>query len=733
MSGCTLNGYPALGSSPEGWTERPGVDAPVWEFDVIPANAEKLATGFPTQVVLKITPADGGSGAGLEVNGLWCIGRAPGLDPKMARVRITDRRFVLPRIAVKRRYNVRRVVGSKRLVQVDSVPENDPLADDVAYHPASLNSGRPWTAEEVLGDVIDRIELAEGTFAGFGHEIGGTDVGETALAAQPVENLELCDPADDALRRVLSSLPGMAVKVDAEGRYVVYSRVSGAEEQAVKDTIAESVGGGHVELISNAAIRPQAIHVLFQRKCEVRFDFAEGGSTTTDQRYLENVLPVPDYQLQDGARVLAQGTWVNLQTALDVWNEGGGIGELGELTLAKIRKAMVPFLDPWTGARLHGLRIPDADWMARIAAVEQHYRQTFRINRRWMDRIAAIEPYRVALLDPTTGTRAPATAYSDYCLLASFRSMYAEAGADADLSYCLNVARYPTDGRITTTTKPAACRVSIEDGDQGILRLEYLVDTVRLRDTCLPSKIELDGDGTAPGANPENPGPSADPLLDTSRSPTFDAVYESQPNRAWQLTEQHKAAVILTCTPAYPNDETAFHRIVIEPRQVMELLPAFMGKTLLDAAGPILEIIVPAQLETARVAWNDDRSADVEKAFGLGGGRADFSDDLEALTINAVPQSQIGNRAASLNNIALAYAAAAYATYADHYEGSREVALRPSVKLNGWMGSVEHSKQPDGRVVTRIDFPGMRRAFSVFGIMDSGTRRVVLGTVQGRA
>jgi len=732
--GCTLNGLPTLGSSPEGWAERVGVDAPVWEFDVSPDVASSLAKGYPLAVPLKLSPGAGSAGDEIEVAGLVCIGRAPGHDPNMARVRITDRRYVLPRIAIRRRYNVRRTVGSKRLKQIDEVPENDPLADEVAYHPASLNKGRPWTAEEILDDIFRRVERAPvGVFdPGTGHLIDIVSGGGAGLSSVPVEGLELSDSADDAIRRVLASLPGMALKVNARGQFVVFSRVSGREADVEKQTRPESVHGGHVELIDNGAIRPEEIHVLFSRKCELRFDFEESGTVTTDARYMGNVLPVPDYQIQDGARTLAQGTWIEFQSALDAWNGSGGLAALGPLTLGKIRKAMVPFLDPWTGARLHGLRVPDADWMARIAAVEQHFRQTFRINRRWMDRIAAIEPYRVALLDPTTGTRAPAVAYSDYALLGSARSMYAEAIGDADMSYVLNVARYPTDGRIGSTTKPAACRVTIEDADQGILRLEYLVDTVRLRDTCLPSKIEIEGDGTRPGENPAHSGPSADPSLDTSRPPTFDAVSETSPEASWQLTEQHKAAVILTAVPAYPNDETAFHRVVVRPRDVMPLLPQRMRESLASSYGPRLEIIVPQAVAAALVAWNDDRASEIEKAFGIGVANGeDISRAIEPLTLNAAAQVDIGNTAASLNAVAVAYATAAWCAYADHFEGSRETSLR-KVELDGWMSSIEHTKLPDGRMVTRVEFPGARRPVSIFGVMDSGTRRVVLGLVQGR-
>lgn len=732
--GCTLNGFPTLGSSPQGWAERAGVDAPIWEFDVSPVIADGIAKGFPVPVELEITAGPRSPGDTVKVTGLVCIGRAPGHDPNMARVRVTDRRYVLPRIAIRRRYNVRRTVGIRRLIQTDGVPENDPLTDEVQYHPASLNDGRPWTAEEILNDILRKIDqTSAGAFnPRTGYVVDLVNEGGSGLSSVPVENLEIMDPADDAIRRVLTLLPGLALKVNARGQLVVFSRISGNEAGVEKQTRPESVGGGHVELIDNGAIRPEEIHVLFGRFAEVRFDFEEGGTTTQDARFLGNVLPSPDYQSDDGGRVIVQGTWIEITTALGIWNAGGGIGDLGELTLPKIRKAFVPFLDPWTGARLHGLRVPDADWMARIAAVEEHYRQTFRINRRWMDRIASIEPYRVALLDPTTGTRAPAVAYSDYSMLASFRSMYAEAVADADMSYIMNVARYPTDGRIGSTTKPAACRVSIEDADQGIIRLEYRVDTVRLRDTCLPSKVELSGEGTRPGVAPDTPGPSADPNLDSSRAPTFDAVWESSPESTWQLTDQHKAAVILSARPAYPNDETAFHRIVVRPQEVQPLVPQRMREALGKSFGPKLEIIVPPAVAEALIAWNDDSAASIEKAFGIGvRDGEDITKELEKLTLNAAAQTTIGDRAPSLNSIALAYATAAFCAYADHFEGSRESSLR-KVELDGWMSSVEHLKLPDGRIVTRIEFPGSRRPLSVFGLLDSGTRRVVLGLVQGK-
>ena len=63
----------------------------------------------------------------------------------------------------------------------------------------------------------------------------------------------------------------------------------------------------------------------------------------------------------------------------------------------------------------------DADWGSRIGAIQQHFRRTYRIEKKVVDRLRSIKAIRFGTIDPVSGTRAPATAYQDWAVIASQR------------------------------------------------------------------------------------------------------------------------------------------------------------------------------------------------------------------------------------------------------------------------------------------------------------------------
>lgn len=718
MPGVQFAGYPVLGASPTRWPLVKGTGAPVREIDFIPSDADEMLKGEARPFDLVID-----AGPRLTVRNLIAVSRGLSADPNLARVRVTDRRYAWPYIHVgPRRYNMRRRVGNKRLENPQSVREIAQLVDDVKYHPASLDDGKAWTAVRILEDVLSIIVANEDVFGrGAGFSIDLADVNRL-----PIEGLVLDDAADTALARVLAFLPGAAVTVDADAKIRVYSELTGAEKGILENAGAESVARGHVEFIDRKRERPRQVEVLFERMIEARFDYDETGTVEQDGRWLENVLPIPDYSLDLGGRLgtVPQGTWVNVATAIDAWNRTTPIPGYPPVSLPFLRRAMVPYLDAWTGLGLAGKAQPDADWMARISALLAHYRQTYRVNRRWMDRIRGLGAYRVGLVDPTTGTYGPAVCYADYSYLASQRAGILIQRQGGEAPYAMNVARYPTDGRISATTVPAAADVRILDEDQGIVRFDFKPDLMRVYEAVLPSQLELYGDGTQPGRQAVHPGPSQSIAVPDATPIAFDAVKRG--GKEVSLTAAYKASVILTALPAYPNTEAALHRVVVKPKDIAEALPPAFRAQLGSCFGPPLQIRVGADVETARVAWTDDSASIIERAFGLGEARSDLTQEIEKITLNSAPQIALGDTAASLNAIAQAVAASAYAAYADHYEGAKEVPLRTDLRLGGFLGSIAFSVEPDGRAVCTLEAAGPRRGFSMFSYLDHNTRRLVM-------
>lgn len=697
---------------PFSWTITTGVNPVVGEFQVLRDDARALTEGGPSPVDLVI-----GDGEREQTfSGLYVVGEYPAENENESVVRVADRRWWWKRQHILRRYNMRRRVGTKRVDEGGGVRERATYADDVGYAPFSLIAGQtPWQPIAVLDDVLREAFTSEPSPGGY--EIRG--LGRVADLL-PIESLELDDRADSAIERVISYIPEAAIMVDASGDVVVFSAADGSEESVIEQLPGEVVGGGHLTRIDYSRVRPESIVVGFSREVEVRFNAQELalGSTTdrgTEGRYMDNVLPVPDYELEltDGRKV-TRGTWITFDEALNAWNDQGVPG-IGEITYDIIQRALVPNMDLWAGIQLAGERDPDNDWASRVAAIQAHYRRTYRINRRWLDRIYQLSAYRVSTVDTATGTRAPSPVYSDFAIQPSQRMLFAQAAAGRDQSFYINVLGIDQPGsvntvEITNLTKPAPATVQIVDMDQGIIAVDWQVAPERSYDLVLPSMVELVGVATSPGQKPIIPGPTGD-IADRTRPITTDSVGPGF--RGTKLTSNHRLVTILTAIPAAPNNDGQLHRLTIEPDAVAQLLSDNLASGLEQANGPSMEIRIGAGIETARVAWDDGFASVIEQVFGVsGGGAIDAppvgADVLNPITVNAGEQGERPTqieREASLPSIAIGAAASVYASFRDRWQGSASFPFTPGIEPTGNIESVEYRVSTEGAVTTSMTLP----------------------------
>lgn len=723
--GATLDNYPLLSSSPVRWEIKTGIEPYEAIFDLRPDDADSLLTGPMRPISLSLTD---GRGRQVRIDGLYVLSRDVGENPYIARVLVVDRRWFWSHTHVVRNFNVRRTVGSKRQRAPDTPPELQPLDPEIAYWPWSLNTGRTWKAKEILDSVLRQINAPEQKLTGSGPATSvSPDIG-SLLSNLPVEDLSIDDPGDRALGRVLSYLPEAEVVIDASGALRIFSRATGAEESVIQNAGAESVGGGHVELISNARIRPSKIHVLFTREHEIRFDWGETGTPThtQDERYMDNVLPVPDYQLTlrsgEGQAVkdVSQGTWIDFVTALRSWGAPPKMTDLSgpDAWFQFIRRASVPFMDMWTPIGLHGIKDPDADWVARIGAIQTHYRRTFRIQERWMARILQLKASKLATINPVTGTRAPALAYADYARMASLRSLYRDDRNGAELAFAINELSSPPSASAEPSGPPAPAVVTILDHDQGIIHLDFRGDPYRVHEMLMPSMVELEGDNAGPGKRPDHAGPTGN-IEDVLRPISYNALGET--HRRPQLTANHRVAVILTAIPAGNNSLSAeqLFRVTVTPSEVSNLLPPTLRNGIQDSKGPELELRIGANIETARVAWMLTRADDIERSFGVSDGGFNIDD----LVINLDGDREGG---ASLRAIAQAVAARTWAALTDRWQGSKTVRLENNVEVHGAISSVTHKVETKGQAETRITLPGKLPPIDVFSLLPENTRKIIL-------
>jgi len=727
MTTAKLAGVPLLASQVVQWSLRDGV-APVTQSFQIPIalvpTFEQIADS-QTEVNLEISSAEGS----ITIERLLVITAEAGPSPFIGQVLVGDARWKWPYTIAVKRYNIRRRAGFKRREAFDQRVLNQ-VTPVVQFADFSLNENaagdkKPWRAIEMLEDLLtasDTLDLKKGEY--------DIDASVESLENLPVENVILTSSFDVAVQTILQRIPGAKLWIDRKGVVQVSSRLTGEEEAQILKARPEVVAGGHVERISNSTTRPTEVHVLFSRESEVRFDYEEGRVPADGERIIENVLPIPDYQLTINGETLPQNTWVTVEEAIAAWNVLATKTRRGTVFVIDkedIRGAFIPELGMWSRMDLAGTFLTSDDEgtiSARLAALRQHYRQTFRIPRDWMDRILSMKAYLVSTIDPTSGERANSIAYADHALRTSQKAMVSRA-PDDPLTYAHNVNGYPTGAAgvggvpaITDTTKPAPARVSIVDQEQGIIRVDYIVDQSYFHDLVFPSKIE--------GTPTLKPNAKGTPIA--WNAVAFNAVTKTK------LAADHKLALILTCVPAAPNNKKQMHRVIVKPGDIRALLPKSAQSGLQNAKGPIKEIYVGPAIETARIAWLDEEAEKIDRIFGIG--NVIEREDLQDLVVNDDIQAQIGQKvddvssAASLIAIAQAEAARVYAGEADRLMGYMTGHIDPTLEPKGFLSEVAFRVETNGNAFAGLNLPAAVPPVDFAAFLDENTRSVIYKEVQ---
>lgn len=730
----TLGGKPILAESGIGWTLRSGVLPHIEEIPMSPIDANTLRNN-PGPLTLIIKPLEGNQ---VKVDQLWVLDVIPGPNPFISLVRVADRRWMWSYAHVLRRFNMRRNIGFKRIFANDKIPgKEEAFAGGVgiraAYWDWSLKNGnRRWVPIAVMAEIMKEVAGAEKKFHGatFRTIIDNRLVGVRQL---PIENLQIDDSGGNAVSRALIHLQGADVYVDYNGDVKIYSKVAGDEVGIAKALVPHQWDKGHADLVKNDLIRPKEIHVLFTREVELRLDHIEVASaqraTVTndplpfkDQRKLINVVSLTDYQLLVRGRLLPQGTWIDIDDAFRVWGTLPRLGKKIDHNL--VQRAFIPGMDLWAAIGASG-SFPDRDavlkpWIGRIQEIENRYRQTYQINPGLMNTILSFRANRVGLVNPQFGTRGPSRVYGDYCIIYTQRSIWknvTENRAAGDLVYAMNRTAFPdatSDLGIDSEFSPAT--VSIVDHDQGIIHFAYRGTNPITGDsrTILPSQIV---ERSLPTASARN----------RDANITFDSIINAQnPPR---LSPSFNVSTIITCVPASPNTNAQLHKIVVKPSDsaLQTLIPDGAKKGLGEAKGPIMTVRIGANVEPARVAWNDKRSADIEKIFGIQEGEPNLTGLVMNESEGTNPNLAEGG---SITRIAYAEAARIYASLADRYEGEMTSWMNGNVTLAGWAQYLSHKVTPDGVATTMASFPADIPRLSMLAFLDANTRAIILRLVQ---
>lgn len=706
----TLDGLPLCADSPVGWTYLIGTSPHVRDFVVDRAVAQELVRRARVK----------GSVLVYEVNGerevvekLTILGGVrPAARPDQGVVRVADLRWLWPGRRIYRRFNLTRRTGERRRISPGLPVAVQPIRDDVAFAPWSLDGDRRWTAARMLRKVLDQLVLGDERF-----EIQEPFAARGAL----VQNLVFDDPGDGGLRRALGYFGGaIECFVDSDGTLVLFDRTDRSDRRLVglpgglqtqvrgeNDALPSVVGPPLVGMLDRRLERPARVRVLFSRLIELRFDGQDTPSTVSKTERgdlpldMEMVLPVPDLSLTipamggNPARTVLQGTWVTFPEAIAAWNAAGWPTgrtlSMAQIRLRYVSRSLMALFAP-------PLLDEEGIYARRIQAVHRHFRQTYRLLRRWRDRLGELLEHRAELLDAETGTHAPAEVYCDYATLLTRRGQEKAITANPK-----NVAAYVNrfaagagesvhDGAIPDM-RPASALLEIEDQDQGVVRLAFVNEQQIGEKETFFSAVE------------QNSIASADP----SKPVLFASLAK--------LSDDHEVSVVLSTVAVAPNDKRALHEEVITPKDV----EAFGGIQLGDCQGPEITLRVPPMnlRAVARFAWDDARASDIRLAFGF---RDDDPGDLQKAFGEPLNPND-------LRTLAVAFAARHYLRLIDHVGGQLTTGWTPGLRPAGAAGPVALTIGPDGTAITTVDFLEELPAPDPFSLLPDHLRQVVLGEV----
>lgn len=677
-------------------------------------------------------------GAIVEVKNLTLLHEVPSPGHNLRSFVVADRRWRWQYSLVSRDYNVPKKTGG-RTALVNTPFPGFVTVDQYDYKNYSLREGEEvWTPRAAVEDILDQLRAEQD---GFPYSVDSFPIQESGQREFSLQGVSLRDQGDVALARLLATIPGADVWVDAEGIVRVINSADLSEAKRYFDGLPVATwDGARAVEVKRQAIRPRRVVVHYQREVEVLLEYSDNYFSGTvsqpsfSRPYIENVIQTVDDQttVTEYDPVLKQritkenlppGTWVEFKA----W-------------LAAMDEQRPPNSDPWTFETialhwLHGnLDVAlgaggadldeDANVAMRIQAIKQHFRQTFRINRRLMDRTRDVQNYSVALLDPITGTRGPARAWGQACVIPSKKGEMTIRTQEDGAYYYRNVDYYaPTQGAFSDRTVEAPhgpTRVNLLDRDLGIFRLDWVVSPYGTEQSFLPCLLaDEERVVTAPTRN----------FGEQDEKPMGGGFRIESGSNGIKLSDSLQFRVLLTFFPAAPNNKKAYHREIVEASDVEGFAQGDWGIAAGD--GPELQVFVPATEATARFAWQSDSAAGatVGRLFGI-----DTDDPRTAgIEQTELPGYVLANEDRELVPHSRAVAAEYLVGFADSVQG-RVATIVPEegVRIAGNMSgaTVQLAAAPSGKVNAVHDFPGIQKPVSRLALLPEGARQVVLGIVR---
>lgn len=728
-----LGGVELAANSGVVWKFTTGADPYLTTFSVHKTTWERTLSKLKGRpLTLRVVDT---RGVETKVRRLFILEERPSGSPNRVAFVVADRRWEWAYEGVARDYNIPRRTGD-RTADFESVPvESRVVIDRYDYLPYSLDGGvRLWTAKRAVEDVLEQL-VGEAGFTIRDFPI--SDENRPGAGQFTLQNVSLRDQGNVALARLLSFVPGASVFVDPSGKVVVFDGADlRAAERHLNRLPPTTWDGERAVFVDRVQTRPSVFEIHYQREVEAVFDFSDDYSGTVanpgrSQPFLENVLPtvdpeteVEEFDPEENAvvtKTVPPGTWVRVDKWLAAMDKVKPDDSL-PWTFATIRRHWLKGdLDGVLGAR--GLDLDeDGNVAMRVQALKQHFRQTFRINNRYMKRIRELRAVRVGLLDPVTGARAPAAVWGQACVVPTTKGKLMAGRKDREKAGVFRNVDYLAPSKAGTKliqTPPGPTRVSIVDRDLGIFRLEWIVSPYGTVESFVPCHLVDE--------NERKTVPTRD-LSQQLTAPVGAGMKAEGKTNGIFLANKMEFRAMLTIVPAAPNNRRQFHREVVDAEDVAKLFRKELRVQ--KGLGPRLRVFVAPGEATARFAWSVDAAANstIQELLGLD----DDDPNSAGIPGRELPGFELVNERRHLTEHARALAAELALPFADSVMGAVATEVpRRGLDLQGNMDAVaiRVGAAPSAKVDAVHQFPGRQKPVPRFAIMPEAVRQIVLGIV----
>lgn len=737
----TIGDVPLAAEQPIVWQLTTGAQPFSTTMQVHVSDWPKLQELFGKPTTLHVEDA---RGTKFTAQNVTILHRIPTDEAFRVSFVVSDLRWKWNRTLVCRDYNVTKKTGDRDVVGNVKPIETQVVVDEYDYKPYSLNNGRRWTARDAL---LDALEQVVGDDADV--DVESFPIEDEADGQASLQNLLIRDPGDVAIQRLLGYIPGSDIYVGLDGVVHVYDAASVTDAERYAANLPPFMRGGDIiEKVERKAIRPSKVIAYYPREVEIMLEYEDDyGSQTSanpvrNSPYIENVAQTVDpsttvygYDPESDTNVILRevppGTWVPIKDLLYSWNQDRPADSL-PWTFDTIKYYwMTGSLDALLGAQGADLD-STVNIQARIHSLKTNFRQTFRISRRYMERIRDIRAVRVGLLDPVSGARAPAAVWGQIAVLPSLKGYYAihrkeQEQRDKWMRNINYLAPYQRGERLVETS-PGPAVVQIVDKELGIFRLQWLPSVYGFTGQVVPCMMEHDsGNSTASFA------PGYD-LYNQDDEPLLEAARVEEGTDSIALSDKLEMRVLLTIVPAAPNNKTQFHRVEIEADEISETFRDAFGLEAGD--GPPIELFVPPGDVTARFAWQDDLPArrTVSKLLGLEEPDPSLAGIPSEEAADGLPGYVLINEAREIDSHSKSIAAEALIDHIDTVQGHAATILMDDVKLAGNVGAVSVSVgvAPDANVTMRHVLDGRPRRLPAFALLSDSARQQILGVLPYR-